>query len=83
MLQDNAVNVDNSTLSTDLLQNKPELAGAKPESQSALRHHLSELDRLRSEYNTAEGSNSQSSGKRTFSEVSGKTDGSGNTKRTR
>ena len=74
---------DDSQLSPDELKNKADVIQAIKDNREALRSLLGDLDKLRSEYNTAEGSNSQSSGKRTFSEVSDKTDGSGNTKRTR
>lgn len=74
LLKDSGLeHADNSTLTPDEIKHKNEMIEARNDSKAALRTHLSELDRLRSENNIAEGSNSQSSGKRTFSEVSDKT----------
>lgn len=82
-LNNSPLSGDDSTLSPEQLKDKTELIEARKDSQAALRHHLGEVDRLKSEDNTAEGSSSQSHGKRTLSEVSGKTLDSSKTKRTR
>ena len=83
MLKNGSLSANDSTLSPEQFKEKAELIEARNDSQAALRHHLGEVERLKSEDNTAESSNSQSSGKRDFSEVSGKTVDSGSTKRTR
>ena len=74
---------DNSTLNKEDLARKNELLVAKRDSYAAMKAHIAELSRLKSENDTAESSNSQSSGKRTFSEVSDKTNETEKIRRTR